>query len=81
VPPLLPRFLEGHAERAAHAKALEQIVREAGGNIIEEKRKHAPSAADAHALRGLPAIGPGVAGVIKGTSPHGWAMSQDGERD
>ncbi len=68
VPPLLPRFLEDHQERVEHARKLEQIVRESGANVTEERasRQHVMSPTD---LRGLPAIGRGVSGAIAWTQP------------
>ncbi len=64
----LPRFLETHTTRLEHARKLERIVREAGGDLRDER--HHPTAADGASLRGIPAIGRGVAGVIAGTNPQ-----------
>jgi hypothetical protein len=63
----LPRFLESHATRADHARKLERVVRESGGNIRELKMAH--TAADGRTLRGIPAIGRGCSGAIFGTNP------------
>jgi hypothetical protein len=63
----LPRFLETHASRVDHARKLERVVRESGGNMRELKLAH--TAADGRTLRGIPAIGRGVAGCIAGTNP------------
>ena len=63
----LPRFLETHADRIHHAKKLERIARQTG-NAIEPKTS-AHTAADSLTLRGIPAIGRGVAGVIPGMRP------------
>lgn len=64
----LPRFLETHQTRIDHARKLERVVREAGGNTTE-LHKTAHTAADSITLRGIPAVGRGVAGVIRGTNP------------
>ena len=64
----LPRFLEDHAARVAHAKKLERVVRESAGDLRNE-RKTSHTAVDAISLRGIPAIGRGVRGVIDGTAP------------
>ncbi len=64
----LPRFLETFETRRAHAAKLERVVREAGGDL-REQRTSSHTAADGISLRGIPAIGRGVAGVIAGTNP------------
>jgi hypothetical protein len=64
----LPRFLETHATRVEHARKLERIIRESGGDT-RQLRKTTHTAADGITLRGIPAIGRGVAGVIPGTNP------------
>lgn len=63
----LPRFLETHETRREHARRLEQTVREAGSDLRERTIHVDPC--DARTLRGIPAIGRGVAGVINGTAP------------
>ena len=65
--PLLPRFLEVHQERRQHAIVLEATVRDLGVSLSERKHYHDP--ADTRTLRGIPAIGRGVAGAIMGTNP------------
>lgn len=66
---VLPRFLESHQAKIDHARKLEKICRESGGDMRELKSTH--SAMDAVSLRGLPAVGPGCAGgVIRGTQPE-----------
>ena len=65
----LPRFLETHASRVEHAKKLERVVRESAGDLRNERPKTSHTAVDSISLRGIPAIGRGVAGVIHGTSP------------
>lgn len=64
----LPRFLEDRAQRIEHARKLEAVVRESAGDLREQK-KTSHTAVDSIALRGIPAIGRGVAGVIHGTQP------------
>ncbi len=63
----LPRFLETHQTRRDHARKLEQAVRDSGGDLRDQRFTH--TAADGRALRGIPAIGRGVAGCIDGTNP------------
>ncbi len=63
----LPRFLEQHDERRRHVAKLTQVVAQDEVDIREKKIYHDP--ADALTLRGIPAIGRGVAGVIRGTAP------------
>ncbi len=66
----LPRFLERHIEHRAHAANLGRALREQPTiNLAEHKIYHDP--ADTLTLRGIPAIGRGVAGVIRGTAPGG----------
>lgn len=64
----LPRFLETHQTRTDHARKLEAVVREANANV-QTIYKSAHTAADGQTLRGIPAIGRGVAGCINGTNP------------
>lgn len=68
---ILPRFLETHATKREHARKLERVIRESGGDTRELK-KTAHTAADSITLRGIPAVGRGVAGVIPGTNPQTW---------
>jgi hypothetical protein len=65
----LLRAVRRAQEHAAHAKILEQITRETGGNVAEERKRFASTAADSATLRGLPAIGRGVSGAVRGTIP------------
>jgi len=69
---VLPRFLEDARERAEHARKLAEIVREAGpeANVTEERKRFYADPADSLTLRGLPALGRGVTGVIRGTQPE-----------
>ncbi len=64
----LPRFLEKASERRHHAANLGRALTDQPTvNLAERKVYHDP--ADALSLRGIPAIGRGVAGVIRGTAP------------
>lgn len=63
----LPRFLETHETRRAHAQKLARVVQENDIDLRERPTRH--TAADSRTLRGIPAIGRGVAGAIPGTSP------------
>jgi hypothetical protein len=67
---LLPRFLEDERERREHAKVLEQIARETGGDVAQERKRHQVDPADSRTLRGLPAIGRSVQGCIRYTQPE-----------
>ena len=61
-----------HAARAAsaakNAKLIAQLARESTGPKLQRPRSQA-DAADERTLRGIPAIGRGVAGVSPGTRP------------
>lgn len=54
-----------YAERLAHARALTSAIVDAGANI-----RASTTAADSLTLRGIPAIGRGVAGHVPGTQPE-----------
>lgn len=71
----LTRAIRRQQEHQRNAKLLVQIARDTGGNIADERERHRqaraarfefPNPVD---LRGIPAIGPGVAGVSPGTRP------------
>ncbi len=64
----LPRFLDTLETRIAHARELERITRQTDTNLTSLHTAH--TAADAITLRGIPAVGHGVAGVIHGTQPE-----------
>lgn len=69
--PTFPRGFANHCVHVHNAKVLEKIARETGGDVAEERKVlHAPTPADSLALRGIPAIGRSVAGVITGTQPE-----------
>lgn len=67
----LSRVVRRQQENVAHAELLERIAREVGGNVAEEQAKHRGTytAVDGIALRGIPAIGRGCSGAIRGTRP------------
>lgn len=52
-----------------HAKLLVQFARETGDIPLEKPVSAAALPGDEEALRGIPAIGRSVAGVIRGTAP------------
>ncbi len=64
----LPRFLERHTEHRHHIAALTQVIANTKHDI-RERRPHVDPA-DTLTLRGIPAIGRGVAGAIRGTNPN-----------
>lgn len=64
----LPRFLETQATRKDHAQKLERIARDTNSNVTKIRAQH--TAADGRTLRGIPAIGRGVAGCIPGQNPE-----------
>ena len=64
----LPRFLESVRERSAHAALLDDVVARTELDLRERKIVCDPS--DSLTLRGIPAVGRGVAGVIRGTQPE-----------
>ncbi len=80
IPPVpslpLPRFLESAQERREHAKKLAEVVGQVDGDVREEKRRHHADPADALTLRGLPAVGRSVLGVMRGTQPESALMSR-----
>jgi hypothetical protein len=63
----LPRFLQEHQHHREHSRALEREVSLQGLNLRDRVIVCDPS--DNLTLRGIPAIGRGVAGVIRGTNP------------
>ena len=64
----LPRFLQDHQHRRGHIDALTTSVVTQGANLKD--RTFVCDPADTLTLRGIPAIGRGVAGVIRGTQPE-----------
>jgi hypothetical protein len=70
----LPRFLQQHVEKRDHARALEREVMQQGVDLAQRQIVCDPS--DSLTLRGIPAIGRGVAGCIRGTDPAGVVLSR-----
>jgi uncharacterized protein YdhG (YjbR/CyaY superfamily) len=64
----LPRFLAHHAEQRHHAQELTNTITGTDTNI--RKRIQYVDPADTLTLRGIPAIGRGVAGHIRHTQPE-----------
>jgi len=64
----LPRFLERRVEQRAHVRELGRAVVEQGVDLAERQIVCDPS--DSLTLRGIPAVGRGVAGVVRGTQPE-----------
>lgn len=64
----LPRFLEQRVEERQHARELVAVTNDLEADLRERKIYHDP--ADTLTLRGIPAVGRGVAGVIRGTQPE-----------
>ncbi len=64
----LPRFLERAREQREHAANLGRALVEQEVDLRQRKWTHDPS--DSLTLRGIPAVGRGVAGVIRGTHPE-----------
>jgi len=79
----MPRYRR-HAEHREHAKLLEQLARETGGDIEEERAKcRAPvDPVDAIGLRGIPVVGrAGAGGHIRGTDPLGEVLRREGRQE
>lgn len=68
--PTFPRGFANFRVHRANAEMLEELARSVGGDVKEELAAHAWTPADAVTLRGIPAIGRSVAGVIPGTQPE-----------
>lgn len=64
----LPRFLQAHQHQRQHADTLARTVVDNTLDLRERVITYDPS--DNLTLRGIPAIGRGVAGVIAGTQPE-----------
>ncbi len=73
----LLRCVRREQERAEHAKVLERVTREVGGDVAVERktRQSWRAPADERDLRGIPAIGR-VAGAIAGTVPDRALMAK-----
>ena len=56
--------------KAEQARQLARIAREQRGDDGSQRPTGVTAAGDERRLRGLPAVGRGVSGAIRGTSPH-----------
>lgn len=75
--PTFPRGYANHEANARNAKVLEQLAREQSGDVRVERQVFVFSPADAVTLRGIPAIGRGVMGVVPGTQPEQTITSRE----
>jgi len=77
--PTFPRNFSSYQSNVENAKMLERLAREQGADLrVErvERQMFNMAASDSRTLRGIPAIGRGVMGVIYGTQPE-HAVSRD----
>lgn len=77
--PTFPRGFANYAANVANAQMLEKLAREQSGDLAElrvERQVFNMAASDGRTLRGIPAIGRGVTGVIFGTQPEQHATSR-----
>lgn len=77
--PTFPRGFANHEAHIQNAQMLERLAREQGADLRTERVERQMfnmAAADSRTLRGIPAIGRGVMGVIRGTNPE-HAVSRD----
>lgn len=65
---ILPRF-DAHNQRIQDEQKLARILVEVG-EPAPQAIGHATAGGDERRLRGIPAIGRGVAGAVPGTAPH-----------
>jgi hypothetical protein len=70
----LPRFLQAHQHQREHATALTRTIIDNTLDLRDRIIICDPS--DNLTLRGIPAIGRGVAGVIAGTQPETALLQQ-----
>jgi hypothetical protein len=66
-------------EAQRNARMLAKLALEDGAPRFERPRA-AADAGDERTLRGLPAIGRGVSGAVRGTDPAGETIRRDGKR-
>jgi hypothetical protein len=74
-----PRGHSSHAMFVEHARILEQLARETGRNVAEERARLRASRtpADQRTLRGLPAVGRGIVSVIAGAQPEAALIAKE----
>jgi len=66
-------FPKGHSAylmRCENASKIARAARETGASLVVAKKQMRHTAADAITLRGIPAVGRGVAGVMFRTQPE-----------
>lgn len=78
--PTFPRGYHNYVTNLNNAKLLEQLAREQNASLKTERNRirGQHTAADSLTLRGIPAIGRGVAGVIPGLRPDTITDKPDG---
>lgn len=62
-------WLQRRRQDAVHARMLARIALEVGENVPQRPIAGATAGGDERKLRGIPAVGRGVAGAIRGTRP------------
>lgn len=67
----MPTFPRGHSNRNVHTGNARMIIKLAPAEKPKTTARYTFTASDGATLRGIPAIGRGVAGCIPGSSPHG----------
>lgn len=77
--PTFPRGFVNHQANVRNAQMLEQLAREQSGDMRVERveRQVFRLPADSRTLRGIPAIGRGVMGVVPGTQPEQHVTSRE----
>lgn len=77
--PALPRFF-AELQRIDDERKLARILLETGETAPPKQAAGATSGGDWQRLRGLPAIGRGCAGAIRGTDPLGEVLRRERRR-
>lgn len=75
----MPTFPKGHnayVMRCENAAKIARAARETGGSLVVQRKQMQHTAVDSIALRGIPAVGRGCAGVIFGTQPEREAIRE-----
>jgi hypothetical protein len=79
VPQPLPRF-QADEERAADAAKIKGLLAELGQDDVPPELLNATAGGDSRRLRGIPAIGRGCPGAIRGSDPISALMSNGNGR-
>lgn len=79
MPQPLPRFL-AELEKREDLRRLVKILAESGDDTNEPGPVGGTSGGDWERLRGLPAVGRGVSGAIRGTDPARETIRRDSRR-